>query len=71
MAAMDLTANLLWNFNPLQHPEIASVPAFHFYATHAWDITGHWILPILLWVVAIHKNRAELFSPSFKGDGKK
>lgn len=59
--SIDIASILAWG----RFPHSQSTAA-HVISSQVWKTTGQWILPLLLWFIAIHRDIGELFSSSPK-----
>lgn len=49
---IDISGNVLWGGLPPQSVSGATSTSHYLYSL-MWDLMGHWILPLLLWLVAV------------------
>lgn len=56
--AIDVTSLLVWKSFPTGQSSAA-----HLIFSHIWKTTGQWILPFLLWFIAVYKDIGKLFVP--------
>ncbi len=54
--AIDVASILAWGRFPHSHSTVA-----HLLFSQIWKVTGQWILPFLLWFIAVYKDIGELF----------
>ena len=59
--AIDVASILAWGSFPNQQSTAA-----HLIFSQIWKTTGQWILPFLLWFIAVYKDIGELFVPAEK-----
>ena len=54
--AIDIASILVWGSFPNAQSTVA-----HLLSSHIWKTTGQWVLPFLLWYIAVYKDIGKLF----------
>ena len=60
---LDAATTAIWGAPPSQNLSIASTHG-HYTWSLIWDTTGHWLLPLLLWIVAAHREIRAVLEPA-------
>lgn len=53
--AIDMISTTIWGGPPSRERVMATSQA-HYTGSLIWDMSGHWLLPLLLWLMAAHKQ---------------
>jgi len=61
--AIDLLSFMVWGAPPSRGLGDGASKAHYLYSLF-WELAGHWVLPILLWIIAAHRQLGELLLSS-------
>ena len=61
--AIDMLIILVWQSPPAPFAH-GQVSFAHLLSSLVWDMLGHWLLPFLLWLIAVHRQFGEVFTPA-------
>ena len=61
--SIDVASIVIWGDTPTNKSTFA-----HLFFSHMWKTFGQWILPFLMWFMAVHKDLPALFAQDNKED---